>query len=88
MPVPDRLPNAAEAETLTGLFNGVAPGLAAVLVHGDLPLSVHNKLFKDLHAALKTAIDATETTMGGGYRKRRSSRKNRKPCKARKSRRN
>jgi len=88
MSVPDHLPNSAEAEKLTDLFDGIAPGLAKVLVHSDLKLSEHNALFRDLQDALGVAIDATQTTMGGGYRKRRSSRKNRKPSKARKSRRN
>lgn len=89
MAKPDRLPNPQETATLIGLFNGVAPGLVPILVHRDLPLSVHNQLFKNLRLALNTAIDATETTtMGGGYRQRRRSQKNRKPYKARKSRRN
>jgi hypothetical protein len=88
MSVRDRLPNAAEAGTLTDLFDNVAPGLAAVLVNGQKKLSEHNTLFRDLQDALMIAIDATQTTMGGGYRKRRSSQKNRKPCKTRRSRRN
>lgn len=86
MAKPDRLPNPAEAETLTGLFDGVIPGLAAVLVNGNLSLSTHNKLFKDLLRKLPTAIAATETNMGGGQR--RVSRKNCQSRKGRKSRRN
>jgi len=85
---PDHLPLPAEAEQLTELFDNIAPGLAAVLVNDKKTLSEHNVLFRDLQDALGVAIDATQTTMGGGYRKRRSSRKNRKPSKARKSRRN